>query len=148
LSVLDNLRVAASSLSPAASLVAIDRVLDIFPELKVKLPVLASTLSGGQKQMACIAQALVVPPRVLVVEELSLGLDSTVVKPLAQVLERAAESGVGVLLIEQFTTLALSLATQTYVLERGRIVFAGASAELRDQPAILHNSYLTTSTVA
>lgn len=148
LSVLDNLRAAASSLSPAVSLAAIDRVLAVFPELKEKLPALARTLSGGQKQMVCIAQALVVSPGYLIVDELSLGLAPTVVKRLAQVLEHAAESGVGVLLIEQFTTLALSLATQAYVLERGRIAFAGTAAALRDQPEILHNSYLATSATA
>lgn len=148
LSVLDNLRAAAASLSPVASLAAIDRVLDIFPELKEKLPTFARTLSGGQKQMVCIAQALVVSPGYLVVDELSLGLAPSVVKRLAQVLERAAASGVGVLLIEQFTTLALSLATQAYVLERGRIAFAGTAAALRDQPEILHNSYLATSATA
>ncbi len=144
LTILDNLKTAASSLSTAESALAIDRVLEIFPELKEKLPSLGHTLSGGQKQMVCIAQALVVSPRYLIVDELSLGLAPTVVKRLAEVLQRQAASGVGVLLIEQFTTLALAIATRAFVLERGKIVFSGSATELIHKPEILHNSYLAT----
>ena len=142
LSVQDNLRAAATHLSVAEAMRGIERVLAIFPELKDKLGATGRSLSGGQKQMVCVAQALIVSPRYLVVDELSLGLAPTVVKRLAEVLQRAAADGVGVLLIEQFTTLALSLATQAYVLERGRMAFAGTAADLRDQPEILHSSYL------
>ena len=142
LTVHDNLRAAAMVLPSAEVEAAIARVLEIFPELEVKLAQLGRTLSGGQKQMVCMAQALLARPKVLVVDELSLGLAPLVVQRLAGVVRRAAADGVGVLLIEQFTTLALSLATRACVLQRGRTVWSGASQTLREQPEILHGSYL------
>jgi len=146
LSVLDNLRVAAAALPAAAVAAQIDRVLSIFPELKQKLQLQAKSLSGGQKQMVCIAQALVVMPRYLVIDELSLGLSPMIVKRLADVVREVAAQGLGVLLIEQFTSLALAISTQAYVLERGRLAFNGSSAELQAKPEILHSSYLATTT--
>jgi branched-chain amino acid transport system ATP-binding protein len=148
LSVLDNLRVAASALPTAAVAAQIDRVLAIFPELEQKLDLAAKSLSGGQKQMVCIAQALVVMPRYLVIDELSLGLSPMIVKRLADVVREAAAQGVGVLLIEQFTSLALNISTQAYVLERGRLAFSGSSTALLAQPEILHSSYLAQCSTA
>ena len=145
LSVLDNLRVAASALPTSEVAAQIGRVLDIFPELNQKLELPAKSLSGGQKQMVCIAQALVVMPRYLVIDELSLGLSPMIVKRLADVVREVAAQGVGVLLIEQFTSLALDISAQAYVLERGRLAFSGSSAALRAQPEILHSSYLASA---
>lgn len=145
LSVLDNLRVAASALPTSEVAAQIGRVLAIFPELNQKLELPAKSLSGGQKQMVCIAQALVVMPRYLVIDELSLGLSPMIVKRLADVVREVAAQGVGVLLIEQFTSLALDISAQAYVLERGRLAFSGSSAALRDQPEILHSSYLASA---
>lgn len=142
LSVHDNLRAAAMVLPSAEVEPAITRVLAIFPELEVKLAQPGRSLSGGQKQMVCMAQALLARPRVLVVDELSLGLAPLVVRRLADVVRRAADDGVGVLLIEQFTTLALTLANRASVLQRGRTVWSGAAQTLREQPEILHGSYL------
>jgi branched-chain amino acid transport system ATP-binding protein len=142
LSVHDNLRAAAMVLPSAEVEPAIARVLKTFPELEVKLAQLGRSLSGGQKQMVCMAQALLARPRVLVVDELSLGLAPLVVRRLAEVLQHAAADGVGVLLIEQFTTLALTLASRAYVLQRGRTAWSGAAQTLREQPDILHGSYL------
>jgi branched-chain amino acid transport system ATP-binding protein len=142
LSVHDNLRAAAMVLPSAEVEPAIARVLKVFPELEVKLAQPGRSLSGGQKQMVCMAQALLARPKVLVVDELSLGLAPLVVRRLAEVLQHAAADGVGVLLIEQFTTLALTLASRAYVLQRGRTAWSGAAQTLREQPEILHGSYL------
>jgi len=142
LSVLDNLRAAGSFLSARSLNTAIERVLTVFPELTAKLRARGSDLSGGQKQMVCVSQALIGAPHTLLIDELSLGLAPAVTQRLAQTVARIAESGVGVLLIEQFTTIALALASDAYVLERGRIVYAGSARELRERPEILHSSYL------
>ncbi|MBI5722287.1 MAG: ATP-binding cassette domain-containing protein [Burkholderiales bacterium] len=142
LSVHDNLRAAAMLLPRADVDDAVHRAQGTFPELKDKLALPGRSLSGGQKQMVCMAQALIARPQVLVVDELSLGLAPLVVRRLAEVLQRVASEGVGVLLIEQFTTLALSLATRACVLQRGRAVWSGDAQTLREQPDILHGSYL------
>jgi branched-chain amino acid transport system ATP-binding protein len=142
LSVHDNLRAAAMVLPGAEVEPAVARVLTIFPELEAKLAQPGRSLSGGQKQMVCMAQALLARPKVLVVDELSLGLAPLVVRRLAEVVRRAAADGAAVLLIEQFTTLALTLAARACVLQRGRAVWSGAAQTLREQPEILHGSYL------
>lgn len=142
LSVHDNLRAAAMVLPAAEVEPAIARALAIFPELEAKLAQPGRSLSGGQKQMVCMAQALIARPKVLVVDELSLGLAPLVVRRLAEVVRRAAADGVAVLLIEQFTTLALTLATRACVLQRGRTAWSGPAQTLREQPEILHGSYL------
>lgn len=142
LSVRDNLRAAATALPAGQVQAGIDRVLAVLPELKEKMDALGRSLSGGQKQMVCIAQALIAKPRYLVLDELSLGLAPLVVKRLVGLVQQVAEEGVGVLLIEQFTSVALAVAEQAYVLERGRLAFSGSAAALRARPDILHSSYL------
>lgn len=142
LTVLDNLRAAASFMSLRDSIANIDRALALFPELSARLDVPASALSGGQKQMVLIGQAIIANPQFLLIDELSLGLAPTIVNRLANTLEQLAADGTGIVLIEQFTTLALRLAKRAYVLDRGRIIFDGASAELRENPDILHSAYL------
>lgn len=142
LSVRDNLRAAATLLAAGEVEAEIARVLDILPELRERLEQPGRALSGGQKQMVCIAQALIARPRYMLVDELSLGLAPLVVNRLAGVLQDVAATGVGVLLIEQFTSLALRISARAYVLERGRIAFGGSAQELRERPEILHSSYL------
>jgi branched-chain amino acid transport system ATP-binding protein len=142
LSVLDNLRVAATVLPASEVAAAIDRVLTVLPELAQQLNSPGRALSGGQKQMLCIAQAMLVRPRYLILDELSLGLAPLIVKRLIAVIQQVADQGAGVLLIEQFATMALAVSTHAYVLERGRVVYAGTAQELRDRPDILHSSYL------
>ena len=148
LSVRDNLLAAATLLPRAEVAAAMDRVYGVFPELAEKQATLGRSLSGGQKQMVCMGQALLRLPRVLVIDELSLGLAPLVVKRLAEVVKDVAKQGVGVLLIEQFTSLALSIASDACVLERGRVVYSGTAAELQAHPEILHSSYLARSTEA
>lgn len=142
LSVRDNLLAAALALPRRAVDAALTRVLAILPELGERLEQPGRSLSGGQKQMVCIAQALIVSPKVLVIDELSLGLAPLVVHRLADVVRASAAQGVGVLLIEQFTTLALSIAARACVLQRGSMVWSGQAQVLRDEPEILHGSYL------
>lgn len=144
LSVEDNILVAALDPSVAGRRQGLQRAYEIFPELAERRRQSASDLSGGQKQMVAMAQAFVAKPRFMIVDELSLGLAPAVVKRLAEALKIAAASGIGVLLIEQFANLALDLADQALVLERGRLVFVGVSAALKAQPDILHGAYLAS----
>lgn len=142
LSVLDNLRAAASHLPAREVANAVDRALALFPELTLRLQVPASALSGGQKQMVLLGQAIISGPRLLLIDELSLGLAPAVVSRLADTLVTLAAEGIGILLIEQFTTLALKLAPRAYVMERGRLIYSGTSKELRENDHILHSAYL------
>lgn len=144
LSVRDNLRAAGLMLPHAEAEREVEAALTVFPELRERLSVAAHNLSGGQKQMVNIAQALIARPRHLLIDELSFGLAPTVLVRLAEVIKAIAARGVGVLLIEQFTTLALSLASRAYVMERGQITFDGTSTELHKNPEILHGAYLAT----
>ena len=142
LTVEDNLEVATYSLGSNAATEGIAYTLELFPELEKRWDIGGRLLSGGEQQMVVLAQALVSKPSVLVVDELSLGLAPIVVQRLVPVLERVAESGVAVLLIEQFAHLALDLATNAYVLESGRIRHAGPAQDLIDNPDLLHSAYL------
>ncbi|MBV7428379.1 MULTISPECIES: ABC transporter ATP-binding protein [unclassified Acidovorax] len=142
LSVRDNLRAAATAWPARQVQAEVDRVLAVMPELSEKMDALGRSLSGGQKQMVCVAQALIARPRYLVLDELSLGLAPTVVKRLVALVQQVAAQGVGVLLIEQFTSVALAVSQNAYVLERGRVAFGGLAQTLREQPDILHSSYL------
>ena len=145
LSVADNLKASGSHLTRAALGPAIRAALDTFPELRPKLSARSGDLSGGQQQMLALGQAIVAKPRYLLADELSFGLAPIIVARLTPVLEKLASAGVGVLLIEQFTHIALKLAHYAYVMERGRICFAGEPTELVRNPNILHSAYLAMS---
>jgi branched-chain amino acid transport system ATP-binding protein len=145
LTVMDNLRAAGLLLPRPDAEHEVEAALAIFPELRERLSVNAQDLSGGQKQLVNIAQALIARPRFLLIDELSFGLAPAIVVRLGEVIKAIAARGVGVLLIEQFTTLALSLASRAYVMERGSLVFAGTSAELRAKPEVLHGAYLAAA---
>jgi branched-chain amino acid transport system ATP-binding protein len=142
LSVADNLRVASAPLPRGDREEAIATALALFPELTRLLARDARLLSGGEQQMLALAQALVARPRYLVVDELSLGLAPAIVRRLAGALTAIAEQGTGILLIEQFTALALELARRAYVLNRGRLVFSGDASELQARPELLDSAYL------
>jgi branched-chain amino acid transport system ATP-binding protein len=143
LTVEDNMRVATYTLSRDERKERVEYTLELFPQLRERWKATARLLSGGEQQMVVLAQALVSRPRIMIVDELSLGLAPIVVKSLVPTLEEVARSGVGILLIEQFAHVALALATTAYVLEGGRIRYRGTAEELRTRPGILHSAYLS-----
>jgi branched-chain amino acid transport system ATP-binding protein len=142
LTVEDNLRVATYTLPRGDAQAGIDHALELFPELKKRWEILAGQLSGGEQQMVVLAQALVSRPKFILVDELSLGLAPVVVKRLVPTLTEVADSGVGVLLIEQFAHVALGASNSAYVIEGGRIRYHGTAAELREHPELLQSAYL------
>jgi branched-chain amino acid transport system ATP-binding protein len=142
LTVEDNLRVATYTLPRDQAAGGIDHAVELFPELRKRWDVLAGQLSGGEQQMVVLAQALVSRPKFILVDELSLGLAPVIVKRLVPTLTEVADSGVGVLLIEQFAHVALGVSKSAYVIEGGRIRYQGTSAELREHPELLQSAYL------
>jgi branched-chain amino acid transport system ATP-binding protein len=148
LTVEENMRVATYSLGNAQAKRGVAHALELFPELEKRWSAPARLLSGGEQQMVVLAQALVSQPKILLVDELSLGLAPVVVKRLVPTLESAAASGVGVLLIEQFAHVALGLAETAYVIEHGRIRYAGPAQKLKDEPELLHSAYLLAESAA
>jgi branched-chain amino acid transport system ATP-binding protein len=142
LTVEDNLQVATYSLASGAARERRAYALELFPELQARLEARARSLSGGEQQMVVLAQALVSQPKFILIDELSLGLAPVVLKRLIPTIRTIAESGVGVLLIEQFATVALGLANRAYVMEGGDIQFSGLASELREKPELLQSAYL------
>ncbi|MFG3591234.1 ABC transporter ATP-binding protein [Bradyrhizobium sp. RDI18] len=142
LSVEDNLKVAGCHLTRTELQSAVDLALETFPELRERLRIRSANLSGGQQQMVALAQAIIGKPRYLLADELSFGLAPVIVARLVPVLQKLASQGVGVLLIEQFTHIALKISHSAYVMERGRICFSGEPQELVRNPKILHSAYL------
>ena len=133
LSVEENLRLGKGSVADA---------LDIAPELRPLLRRRAGLLSGGEQQILTLARALASRPRLLVADELSVGLAPQVVARLLTVVQSAASDGVGVLLVEQQIASALGVADRAYVMQRGRIVLEGRSAELRNRMSEIESVYL------
>ena len=148
LTVEDNLRVATYALSRQDAKSGIAYALELFPELERRWTAPGRSLSGGEQQMVVLAQALVSRPSTLLVDELSLGLAPIVVKRLVPAIESVTASGAGVLLIEQFAHLALSLANVAYVLEGGQMRYEGTADDLKNRPGVLHSAYLSGAEVA
>jgi branched-chain amino acid transport system ATP-binding protein len=142
LTVEDNLKVATYSLPKTQGNTSRARALEMFPELEKRLTTQARALSGGEQQMVVLAQALVSQPKFVIIDELSLGLAPVIVQRLIPTIQTLTQSGIGVLLIEQFAAVALGLSNRAYVMEGGHIQYSGTAQELRDTPDLLHSAYL------
>lgn len=119
-----------------------DRVFGYFPRLKERRTQQAGTLSGGEQQMLAISRALMLRPRLLLLDEPSFGLAPLVVQDIFRIMRRInEEEGVAMLLVEQNATLALDLADHVYLLETGRVVISGTSDVIRNDEAV-RRSYL------
>jgi branched-chain amino acid transport system ATP-binding protein len=119
-----------------------ERVFEYFPVLKQRRRLSASTLSGGEQQMLAVARALLMKPRLMLLDEPSLGLAPLVVRSIFEIIRTINQvDGVAVLLVEQNARLALELSSEAYVLEVGRVAVSGKSAELQGQESV-RRSYL------
>ncbi len=145
LNVDDNLRAAGSMHGNSALLQAREDAYGVFPELRPLGRQPAGSLSGGQQHMVALAQALICGPKFLLVDEMSLGLAPIVIDRLMAVLQQLKSRGIGILLIEQFTHIALAVSDHCYVLNQGRLRFSGAPIELQSKPEILHSAYLAST---
>ena len=132
LSVRDNLRLGGW----ASRSTNLDRVLALFPLLAGRLAQVAGTLSGGEQQMCAIARGLMSEPKLIMIDELSLGLAPLIVDEIVARLPDIAASGTAVLLVEQDVDIALSVSARGYVLETGVIALSGPSPQLRADPRI------------
>jgi branched-chain amino acid transport system ATP-binding protein len=121
---------------PWAKKTSTDAALEAFPALRDRLGDRAGSLSGGQQQMVALARCYLAAPAVVLLDEVSMGLAPLVVDQIFESLQALAESGVTLLLVEQFVTRALAMADSVYLLNRGRITFSGPPSEL-DEQAVL-----------
>jgi branched-chain amino acid transport system ATP-binding protein len=133
LSVLDNLRMAVAQEKRSERVGAIDRAIDLFPVLGQRRTQRAGSLSGGEQQMLALARALAVPPRLIIADEMSLGLAPMVAESVFCSLEEAGRSGITIVLIEQFIHRALALADSCVILTNGRVGWSGPSTEARQE---------------
>jgi branched-chain amino acid transport system ATP-binding protein len=134
LSVQENLKMAVRRVgTPDERRSAIDHAYDLFPRLAERRTQQAGKLSGGEQQMLALARALAVPPKVIIADEMSLGLAPLVVDFVFENIERASETGVTIVLIEQFIHRALGLASQCVILKQGRVAWTGPSENARQE---------------
>lgn len=115
----------------------LDRVYELFPRLKERRNQLAGTLSGGERQMLAVGRALMSTPKLLMLDEPSLGLAPLIVREIFRTIARLREEGVSILLIEQNARAALEVADHGYVLETGAIALQGPAAELAGDPRVI-----------
>ncbi|MCC7105032.1 MAG: ABC transporter ATP-binding protein [Chloroflexi bacterium] len=114
----------------------LEHVLKLFPRIEERIRAIGATLSGGEQQMVALGRALMARPRLLMIDELSLGLAPLVIESLAGIIRELNREGTTILIVEQDVHLALELATRGYVLETGHITLAGESAQLLDDERI------------
>ena len=114
----------------------LERVFTMLPRVKERLQQVAGTLSGGEQQMVAIGRALLSRPRLLLLDEPSMGLAPLVVEKIFEVIRSVAAEGVTILLVEQNANLALEFSQRAYVMESGRITLAGSGAELLADPKV------------
>ena len=138
----ENIRLGAAFLAPGREKEGYERVYALFPRLAERRRQLAGTLSGGEQQMLAIGRALMGFPRILLVDEPSLGLSPRLAEEVLLALKEVARGGVGVLLVEQNVALSLEVAERGYVLEHGRVVLEGPAQALAQDPRV-REAYLS-----
>ena len=138
MSVEDNLLMGAYMRRDSAQAIrlSLEKAYELFPILRDRRKQNAGTLSGGEQQMCAIARGLMSVPRLLIIDELSLGLAPSIVDQLCDTLQSLNREGLTILVVEQDIATALDLARHTLVMDTGRVTRAGPSAELRNDPAI------------
>ena len=141
LSVRENLELGSYRRGKPARAKNLERAVEIFPRLKERWTQLAGTLSGGEQQMLAIGRGLMSEPRLLILDEPSLGLSPILVEEMFALIGRINADGLAILLVEQNVVQSLAIAHRAYVLENGRIALSGAAADLARHPE-LRKSYL------
>jgi branched-chain amino acid transport system ATP-binding protein len=136
LSVVENLEMGAYTRADRGIGQDMDRVFAVFPRLKERRDQVAGTLSGGEQQMLAIGRALMAKPRLLLLDEPSMGLAPVLVEQIFETIHTINTQGVTILLVEQNAAMALSIAGRGYVIETGHIVLEGRAAELADNPEV------------
>ncbi|WP_398481021.1 ABC transporter ATP-binding protein [Tardiphaga sp.] len=137
MSVEENLMLGAFTARKATDLQQrMERIFELFPRTRERRSQLAGTLSGGEQQMVAVGRALMLQPKLLLLDEPSHGLAPKVVEEMHDAFVKVHESGTSILLVEQNVSLALDVAARGYVLESGRVTLQGTSAELNENPAV------------
>jgi branched-chain amino acid transport system ATP-binding protein len=137
MTVLENLEMGAYHRNDASGIREdMDRVFDLFPRLKERTRQEAGTMSGGEQQMLAIGRALMSSPRLLLLDEPSMGLAPVLVERIFEIIREINKQGTTILLVEQNANVALEIATRGYVLETGTIVNSAPAAELREDPTV------------
>ena len=129
----------------AASREHLDSAFELFPELRARMSVTAELLSGGEQQMVVLGRAVLRQPRVLMIDELSLGLAPAVIDRMLAALTQMAARGIGLLLVEQFAERALDAGDNAVVMTRGEVVLRGTAPQIKKQPDRLRSAYLATA---
>jgi branched-chain amino acid transport system ATP-binding protein len=138
MSVRDNLILGSYRRGKPAREANLERMFSLFPRLRERTGQLAGTLSGGEQQMLAIGRGLMGEPKLLILDEPSLGLSPLLVEEMFALIARIATEGLAVLLVEQNVVQSLELAGRAYVMENGRVVVSGPSAEIAADPALKH----------